>query len=244
VQQPVVSLNNPDFVSAPSGSVSGEPLEHSSSQQILRWAVETYGQDLLMTSSFGMNGVALIHMLQEITRIITILFIDTGYHFPETLKTKQRIEAKYGLKIQVLSPQLSIKDQAQMYGLDLFEHSPDLCCTLRKDEPMQRALERLQPKAILNARSRSQIKTGQDLPVIERMMSPVWVHPLARWPHQQIEDYVRSNGVPYNPLHDRDYPSVGCWPCTRPLRPGEHIRAGRWTGRQKEECGLWATHYL
>ena len=243
MQQSVVSLNKPAYVSARNGSVSDEPLEHWSPHQISRWAINNYGQDLLMTTSFGLNGVALVHMLQEITPGVTILFIDTGFHFPETLKTKQRIEAKYGLKIQVLSPQLSIKDQAQMYGLDLFEHSPDLCCALRKVEPMQRALERLQPKAILNARPRFQTKTRQDLPIIEWTMSPMRIHPLAGWPHQQIEDYVRSNGVPYNPLHDRDYPSIDCWPCTRPLRPGEHSRAGRWVGRDRGECGLWATHY-
>ena len=238
MQQPVVSLNHPDFVSAPIGSVSAEPPEQSSPRQILRWAVETYGQDLLMTSSFGMNGVALIHMLQEITRIIAILFIDTGYHFPETLKTKQRIEARYGVRIQVLNPRLSIKDQAQMYGLDLFERSPNLCCTLRKIQPLRRALKQLQPQAMVNARSRFQAKARQDLPVIERAMSPVRIHPLALWSHQQIEDYVRSNGVPYNPLHDQGYPSVGCWPCTRPLRPGEHMHAGRWVGKKRAECGL------
>ncbi len=244
MKQRVVSFNEPNFVSSRNGLVSGEPLEHSSPQQILQWAVETYGQDLLMTSSFGMNGVALIHMLQEITRINTILFIDTGYHFPETLKTKQRIEAKYGVRVQVLSPGLSVKDQAQMYGLDLFERSPDLCCTLRKIEPLRRALKQLQPQAMVNARSRFQAKARQDLPVIERAMSPVRIHPLALWSHQQIKNYVTSNGVPYNPLHDRDYPSIGCWPCTRPLRPGEHVRAGRWVSKKKAECGLWAMHYL
>ena len=218
-----------------------ETLEHLSPQQILQWAVETYGQDLLMTSSFGLNGVALIHMLQTITRSFTILFIDTGYHFPETLKTKQQIEAKYGLKILVLNPQLSIEEQAHMYGPHLFEHSPDLCCALRKIEPMQRALEQLQPKAVLNARSRFQARTRQDLPVIEWTRSPVRINPLTQWSHQQIEDYVRSNQVPYNPLHDEDFPSIGCWPCTRPVRPGEHLRAGRWADRNKVECGLWTT---
>ncbi len=223
------------------GSSPVETFEYLSPQQILQWTVETYGQDLLMTSSFGLNGVALIHMLQEITRSFTILFIDTGYHFAETLETKQRIEARYGLKILVSSPQLSIEDQARLYGPNLFERFPDVCCALRKVEPMRRALEKLQPKVVLNARSRFQAKTRQSLPVIEWTKSPVRINPLMLWSHQQIEEYVRSNQVPYNPLHDKGFPSIGCWPCTRPVRPGEHLRAGRWAGRNKVECGLWTS---
>lgn len=196
-----------------------------------------------MTTAFGLNGVALIHMLQEITRDLTILFIDTGYHFPETLETKERIEAKYGLKIKVLSPQLSIEQQARTSTPDHFEKVPNLCCALRKVEPMQRALEQLRPQAILNARSRFQSKTRQNLPVVEGTRSPVRIHPLALWSLQQVVDYVRSNEVPYNPLHDRGYPSIGCWPCTRPIRPAEHIRAGRWAGKNVTECGLWTTDY-
>lgn len=211
-----------------------------SPQQILRWAVDTYAEELVMTSAFGLNGVALIHMLQAITRSVTILFVDTGYHHPETLETSRQIEAKYGLKIRVLRPVLSIEEQAVRYGPDLFEHAPDLCCALRKVEPMQRAIEQLRPKAVLNARSRFQARTRQDLPVVEWAKSPVRINPLAHWSYKQIEDYVRSNQAPYNPLHDQNVVSIGCWPCTRPVCPGEQLRAGRWAGRNKEECGLWA----
>lgn len=226
-------------MSSQHGSIPSEGFEHLPPQEILQWAVDTYGQDLVMTSSFGLNGVALIHMLQEITRNFTVLFVDTGYHFPETLKTKQQIEAKYDLRILVLHPQLSIERQAQMYGPNLFEHAPDLCCALRKVQPVQRALEQLEPEALLNARSRFQAKTRQNLPVVELTRSPVRIQPLALWSQQLVEDYVRSNKVPYNPLHNHDFPSIGCWPCTAKIRLGDNVRAGRWVGKTKEECGLW-----
>ncbi len=218
-------------------------LDSLTPQQILCWALESFGPNLVMTSSFGLNGVALIHMLQEITRDVPIIFIDTGYLFKETLETKRRIEAAYKVKVLTFRPTLSVEAQIRQYGPDLPTRHPDLCCALRKVEPMQRALAELQPAAVLNGRARFQARTRRDLPIVEWEQTPIRINPLALWSQQQIESYVRAHAVPYNPLHDVGYPSIGCRPCTRPVLQGEHIRAGRWAGLNKTECGLWTTNY-
>ena len=204
-----------------------------SPQQTLRWAVETYGSRLVITSSFGMTGVALIHMLQTISQSVPIVFVDTGYLFEETLELKRRIEAIYGLQILTFRPRLGV-------GVRARQHGPDLCCALRKVEPMQRAMAELQPAAVLNGRARFQASTRRSLPIVEWNQTPVRINPLATWSQQQIEDYVKANSVPYNPLHDVGYPSLGCWPCTKPVTEGGDVRAGRWSGLGKVECGLWS----
>jgi phosphoadenosine phosphosulfate reductase len=218
-------------------------LEHLSPQQILRWAVDTFGPRIVMTSAFGLNGVALIHMLQGITREVPIVFVDTGYLFEETLETKRRIESIYEGDILTYRSPLSVEEQARQYGPDLPIRQPELCCALRKVEPMRRAIAELRPVAVLNGRARFQASTRQALPIVEWEQTPIRINPLAFSSPQQIEAYVRTHDVPYNPLHDRGYPSIGCQPCTRPVLKNEYIRAGRWMGLDKIECGLWTTNY-
>jgi phosphoadenosine phosphosulfate reductase len=214
-------------------------LEGLSPQQMLCWAVEAFSPNLVMTSAFGLNGVALIHMLQEVTSGVPIVFVDTGYLFDETLETKRRIEVAYGVRVLTFRPSTSTTVQVRQIGPDLSTHWPNLCCTLRKAEPLLRANAALKPAAVLNGRARFQSITRRNLPSVEWSETPVRINPLASWSHQQIKDYVRAHNVPYNPLHDQGYPSVGCWPCTRPVTDGEEVRAGRWAGLGKVECGLW-----
>jgi phosphoadenosine phosphosulfate reductase len=199
-----------------------------------------------MTSSFGLNGVALIHMLQAISQEVPIVFVDTGYLFAETLETKRRIEAAYGVQVLTYHPRCNGDGlphpgaiSGQTAGSGGNSQAADLCCAVRKVEPMSRAIAELRPVAVLNARARFQANTRQGLPTIEWDQTPIYINPLAYWTQQQIEEYVRAHHVPYNPLHDRGYPSIGCWPCTRPVKDGEHLRAGRWAGLGKLECGLW-----
>jgi phosphoadenosine phosphosulfate reductase len=198
-----------------------------------------------MPSAFGMNGVALIHIVHEIARDanVPIIFVDTGYLFPETLETKRQIEATYGCQIVTYHPLLSVEEQTVQYGPSLPTRDPDLCCLLRKVEPMQRALIERQPAAILNGRACFQSPSRRTLKVVEWERDPIRIHPLVYWTEKQIVDFIKSHHIPYNPLHDRGYRSIGCQPCTRPVTPGEHIRAGRWPGTNKSECGLWTTTY-
>ena len=214
-------------------------LENSPPYSIIQWAVDTFCPKLAVTSSFGLNGVALIHMLHKITRELPTIFINTGYMFEETLKTKRRIEAAYGVNVLTFRPSLSIRDQIQKFGPSLFIRQPDKCCGLRKLEPMQRALSELQPTAVLNGRARFQSKTRQNLPIVEWEKKPIQINPLASWSEKQIESYIKNHNIPYNPLHDLGYSSIGCRPCTRPVLKGEHARAGRWAELEKIECGLW-----
>lgn len=208
-------------------------------QQTLRWALDTFGPRLVMTSSFGLSGVALIDMMQAICRDVPVVFVDTGFLFEETLRTRRRLEAAYRIQVLEFRSPLSVEMQANLYGPDLPRRWPDLCCTLRKVEPMHRAMEELQPAAVINGRARFQARTRRDLPVVEWDQTPVRINPLASWSQQQIEQYVAAHRVPYNPLHDRGYPSVGCRPCTQPVASTEDVRAGRWAGLGKIECGLW-----
>ncbi len=224
-------------------------LRHRSPRQIIRWALDAFGEQLVMTSAFGMNGVALIHMVYEEFRehgldmTIPIIFVDTGYLFPETLETKRRIEAAYGCRVVTYYPALGKEEQAARYGPDLPHRDPDLCCRLRKVEPMQRAIAEHRPVAILNGRACFQSSTRRTLPIIEWNYTPLRIHPLAHWSQEQVVDYVKSHHIPYNPLYDQGYLSIGCQPCTRPVKPGEPIRAGRWPGTGKSECGIWTTEY-
>ena len=218
-------------------------LERQPPQVVLRWAVENWGAGLVMTSAFGLNGVALVHMLQEISRDVPIVFVDTGCLFKETLETKRRIEAAYGVTVLTFKPELSLEAQALQYGSDLHARQPDVCCALRKVRPMARSMAELGPAAVLNGRARFQARTRGGLQVIEWERTPIRINPLAGWTQGQIELYVKAHKVPYNPLHDAGYPSIGCRPCTRPVSVGEHVRAGRWGGLGKTECGLWTTNY-
>jgi len=205
--------------------------------------MDTFGSDLVMTSAFGLNGVALIHMLQGISQEVPIVFVDTGYLFEETLETKRQIVSTYGANVLTYRSPLSVEDQARQHGPDLPTRQSDLCCALRKVEPMQRAMTEIRPAAVLNGRARFQASTRRALPIVEWEQTPVRINPLALWSPQQIEAYIRAHDVPHNPLHDRGYPSIGCQPCTRPVLKDEHIRAGRWAGLGKMECGLWTTDY-
>lgn len=214
-------------------------LENLSPLSIVKWAIDNFAPKLAITSSFGLNGVALIHMLQKITREVPIIFINTGYMFEETLHTKRRIEKAYGIKVLTYYPSLSVKDQIRNYGPALFTSLPDLCCRLRKIEPMQKALAELQPKALLNGRARFHAKTRHNMPIVNWEKKPIQINPLAALPLKHIELYIENHSVPYNPLYDMGYSSIGCRPCTRPVLIGEHIRAGRWAELKKKECGLW-----
>jgi len=216
--------------------------EGLSPQSIIQWAVDTFGPKLVVTSSFGINGVVLIHMLSKITRDIPIIFIDTGYMFEETLETKNKIEKVYRMKILTFRPSLSVQDQINQFGSALFTRQPGLCCNLRKIKPMLTALSELQPVAVLNGRARFQARTRQGLSIMGWEKKPITINPLVNWSQKQIEAYIQYHGVPYNPLYDIGYPSIGCRPCTRLVLKGEHIRAGRWEELDKTECGLWTTN--
>ena len=202
-------------------------------QDVIDIAVARYPK-LVMTSAFGLSGVVLIHLTNE--HRIPILFVDTGYMFPETLALRDwyaqdRLIFTYGPARWDGAAEPNIEDPGSI----------ERCCHLRKVLPMQRAIRRLAPHAVMTARGRFQAVTRAALEVFEHHLDPVRVNPLAFWRQEQISAYIAAHGLRYNPLYEQGYPSIGCQPCTRPVENGEDIRAGRWDGLGKVECGLWQT---
>ena len=214
-------------------AAEGARLRRASAEDILAWAAARFGGRLALTLSFsGPGGVVLAHMVASIDRSIPVLFLDTGFLFPETVALRDTVAERYGLTVVTLTPET---DPGPLYMTD-----PDACCAIRKVEPMQRALTRYDAWA--SALRRDQSATRADTDVIEYHDSErgavVKVHPLALWSRDDVWSYIRKYDVPYHPLLERGYASIGCWPCTRPTGVAEDERAGRWSGTQKTECGL------
>ncbi|GGK86504.1 phosphoadenylyl-sulfate reductase [Deinococcus radiotolerans] len=215
----------PDFTPA------SDPLD------VIRWTLEMH-PDVLMPSAFNLNGVVLLDLAVRAGYRGEVVFVDTGYHFPETLATRDRLAARYPeLTFVTLNDGASPEDGQTDPAL--YSSEPDACCAVRKVAPLQAYLRERAPSALLNARSRDQASTRADIPFVEDG-ARVKVNPLAHWTREMLETYAREQDLPVNPLYWDGFLSVGCWTCTRAVRPGEDARAGRWAGKGKTECGLWA----
>jgi phosphoadenosine phosphosulfate reductase len=209
-------------------------------EEVLRWAVRQYHPRLLMATAFGAEGCCLIHMLSEIEPGVIFINLETGYQFPETLALRERIREKYGITVEYIRPEMSVAEYEAEHGGPLYEHRPDQCCHDRKILPLRAALARHQPLSWISAIRKDQTADRGVASVVQwdKKFQLVKVNPLLNWTKKDVWAYIAKNGVPYNELHDRDYPSIGCWPCTRPVLPGEDDRSGRWAGKAKKECGL------
>lgn len=221
-------------------AVANDSLSMALPQEVLRWAVERFHPRLLMATAFGVEGCCIIHMLAEIQPATTVINIDTGYQFPETLEVRERIRERYGIAVEYVRPELTVAEYEAEHGGPLYELRSDQCCLDRKIRPLQAALKRLEPLAWISAIRKDQTADRGQADVIQwdAKFKVVKVNPLLHWTKKDVWAFVVKHGVPYNSLHDRDYPSIGCWPCTRPVHAGEDDRAGRWAGKVKKECGL------
>ena len=202
-------------------------LEDEPASEIVRWAIASFGTDLCLTAS--MADAVLIDVATKVDPDIEVVFLDTQYHFPETLATADRVRDRYRLKLTVLTP-----DRAPD---DLWKTDTDACCQARKVEPLDRHLAG--KRAWITGLRRADSAERAHTPVVERdRRGLVKVNPLARWSDDDVSAYVAENDVVLNPLLFEGYASIGCWPCTRAVAPGEDARAGRWAGSGKTECGL------
>ncbi|WP_034384787.1 phosphoadenylyl-sulfate reductase [Deinococcus sp. YIM 77859] len=222
----------------------GEPLATAPSftpdtdpREIIRWALAQH-PDLLMPSAFNLNGVVLLDLAVRAGYRGEVVFVDTGYHFPETLATRDRLAARYP-ELTFVTLHGGAHPEDGQTAPDLYASDPDACCAARKVAPLQAYLREKMPSALLNARSRDQASTRADIPFVETGGARVKVNPLAYWTRERLEAYAREHDLPVNPLYWDGFLSIGCWPCTRAVRPGEDARAGRWAGKGKTECGLW-----
>jgi phosphoadenosine phosphosulfate reductase len=213
-------------------------LEGASPQQILRWAVDRFHPRLTMATAFGAEGCCLIHMLAEIEPGVRIFNLETGYQFPETLELRERLRERYGIEVELVKPELSVEEYEAEHGGPLYRIRPDQCCHDRKILPLRRAV--VGQDAWISAIRRDQTVHRAVAGIVQwdAKFSLVKVNPLLSWTRKDVWSFIVENDVPYNPLHDRGYPSIGCWPCTAPVGEGEDERAGRWAGTVKKECGL------
>lgn len=219
----------------------GESFESKQPQEVLAAAIERYRPKMILACSFGAEDVVLLDMIQKIDAALPLFYLDTDFLFPETYQVCDRIIEKYQLKpeqvIQVKSL-LTPEAQAAQYGEALWARQPDQCCQLRKVEPLTRVLKGFD--AWITGIRRDQAPTRANAKLIEwdDKFKLVKVNPLAKWTWADVWTYIQVYEVPYNELHDRDYPSIGCTHCTAPVMPGEDPRAGRWKQFTKTECGL------
>jgi len=212
---------------------AGRDLEDATPQEVLRWAVDTFGEGFAITSSMG-DGV----LASLAGPGVDVVFLDTGYHFAETIGTRDAVAQVYGVNVRTMLPLLTVAQQDASYGSELWRRDPDACCAMRKVEPLTRGLEPY--TAYASGIRRDESVTRRDIGVVEwdARRGKVKVNPLATWTQSQVDSYVEANGVLVNPLAYDGYPSIGCAPCTRRVAPGEDPRSGRWAGSTKTECGL------
>jgi len=214
-----------------------DDFETRSSQDLLAWAVDRFEGRIMLTCSWQMQSSVLIDMLHQLGATIRVVELDTGLLFPETYETRERLIARYDLDLERVDPRETVEEQSESEGPELWRRDPDRCCALRKVEPLERALVGMD--AWITGIRRAQSVTRRNAKVLE--LDPrgvVKVQPLAAWTDEDVKGYLFAHDVPYNPLHDRGFPSIGCTPCTRAIRPGEDSRAGRWADAEKTECGL------
>jgi len=212
-------------------------VERMSAEEVLRWGYEQFGDKMCLTCSWQRQSSVLVHMVSELGLDIPIVELDTQLFFKETYDTRERLVERYGLKL-IRPHVISVAEQHAQEGPNLWERDPDRCCHIRKVEPLERALAPY--GAWISGIRREQALTRADAQRVEwSERYGVWkIHPIVDWDSKRVDAYIHVNEIPYNPLHDVGYPSIGCIPCTRPVVIGEDERAGRWAGADKIECGI------
>lgn len=218
-------------------------FDQAPAEDILAWGWERFGARAAIGTSFQGAGLVMMYLARRHGLEFPAFTLDTGLLFPETVELKKRLEAFLGFQIEVLEPDLTVQEQADIHGPELWNRTPDLCCTVRKVLPLRDKLSELD--CWITGLRREQSQTRSSIGVIEVYLFDeasgreiVKLNPMANWSRDAIWNYLREHKIPYNPLHDRGYRSIGCWPCTRLTGNGEGERAGRWTGFNKVECGI------
>ena len=214
----------------------GAELEVASAHHILEWAAATFGDRFCVSSSMSDSVVA--HLAAQVVPGIDVVFLDTGYHFAETIGTRDAVAATLPVRVLSITPVQSVAEQDATYGERLYERDPDLCCKLRKVEPLDAALDNYDAWATGLRRSETHERVITPVISWDAKRGKVKLAPIARWSDDDYDRYVIENNILVNPLTFDGYPSIGCAPCTRRVAPGEDPRAGRWAGLAKTECGI------
>ena len=215
---------------------AADDLAEAPAEEIIRWAVQTFGDRLCITSS--MTDAVIVHLASQVHEGMDVIFLDTGYHFPETIGTRDAVQAIYPVNVKNVTPSRTVEEQEAALGPRLYGRNPDLCCYLRKVVPLERALDPYD--AWITGVRREETDARSDTQVVEwdPKRAMVKVNPIAGWSQDEVDAYIAEHDVVLNPLVDEGYPSIGCATCTLPVKPGADPRSGRWAGTGKTECGL------
>ncbi|MUL77658.1 phosphoadenylyl-sulfate reductase [Mycobacterium sp. CBMA226] len=214
-------------------------LADASAEELLRWVDENFGGQYVVASN--MQDAVLVEMAAKVRPGVDVLFLDTGYHFAETIGTRDAVEAVYGVNVVNVTPEQTVAEQDRLVGKDLFASDPARCCSLRKVQPLSKALKGY--SAWVTGIRRVEAPTRANAPLIsfDEAFGLVKINPIAAWSDEQMQEYIEANGILVNPLVEEGYPSIGCAPCTQKPAEGADPRSGRWAGLAKTECGLHAS---
>ena len=216
-------------------AVANRELEDASATEIMTWAHEEFGSKLAITSS--MADTVMVHLAEQVAPGIDVIFLDTGYHFVETIGTRDAVQAVHNVNLLSITPVQTVAEQDAAYGKDLFARNPDQCCAMRKVEPLNRALQGYSAWATGLRRADSPARANTPIVSWDAKRNLVKIAPIARWSDDDVADYIEKNSLMVNPLLDDGYLSIGCAPCTLRTQGGD-ARSGRWAGLGKTECGI------
>lgn len=213
-------------------------LQFASPRTILQWGYSIYGEDLVVATGFGTSGVVLMHILSEMERPAKMFYLDTDLLFPETYELKKQLEEQLGIQFTRVHSGMSVEQQSNGYADKLWEEAPNTCCYIRKVVPLRKFLQDKSAWVTGVRRDQSITRAATQIVEWDSTNQLLKLNPLAFWKSEDIWSYIKLNELPYNVLHDKGYPSIGCMPCTKAVKPGEDERAGRWEGNSKVECGI------
>ena len=213
-------------------------LESATPQEILRWSLSRFAPKFTMATAFGPEGMVILHMLSEIDQSTPVFNLDTGYQFKETLELREEVIRRYGMTVELKRADTTVEEYEKLHGGPVYRDNPDQCCFHRKVQVLEKAV--IGYHAWASAIRRDQSADRANAPIVgwDKKFGLVKVSPLANWTKPMVWKFITDHNVPYNPLHDQGYTSIGCFPCTRAVTAGEDERAGRWSGFAKKECGL------
>ena len=213
-------------------------LEGVEPHEVIAWAAARYGERLTMATAFGPEGCLIIHWLATVAPQTFVFNLETGYQFKETLELRDRLARRYGIEVSLERPDTTVEEYEQLNGGPLYQTDPNRCCGDRKIAVIRRVLTRFDAWMSGIRRDQSPDRAAAPIVAWDQKFNVAKISPLATWTKAQVWDAIVREDVPYNPLHDQGYISIGCWPCTRAVTFGEDERAGRWSGTAKTECGL------
>lgn len=210
-------------------------LADATATEVLQWAVEN---GLRLAVAGSMQDTVLVHLASTVLPGVDVIFLDTGYHFPETLQTRDRVAASYRVHVRSITPRQTVAEQDREYGVALHEREPDLCCALRKTQPLDEVLDEYDAWATGLRRAESESRSATQVISYDERRDKIKLAPLAAWSDEDVSAYIAKHQLISNPLLAQGYPSIGCGPCTRRVAAGANPRSGRWAGTDKTECGI------